>query len=661
MSIRTKGLIGIFIVVMFNFIIVHLTQIVIINPKFEQHSRDVAVKVMKKNIDLLETETENLIDLTQDYAMWNDTYDYVDGKKENYIYDTYHETSLNNLNLSLVTIIDKKGKILFAKFKNDENIWLDIEENSVVDFIKKEKINENFHGFFNIDEEIFLLVGQQIFRTDGSGDANGFVIFGKRLSDFKIFDENNLTFISLDSLKENEFKDITSLFYLDKISYKDNIFVINEESKNYMGVYMIIKDIKEETIGFSKLTSAREVENFVKRVYSIVMLIFALLGVVAIASLNMGFNILVARPIKKLKENIYIFKKQMKNIKNFELYDRDDEISDLAKSIDEFKEEIILRHNELLQINKDLEIKIKERTLELEEKNRELLLSDKIISQTLEAIIVLDDNKNIVKINKALENITGYSNHELLGNNINVLNIISQDNKNIDEILDDTLSYGCWKGEVYGVNKYKIKIPFITSIISLTNKEQVYFIIILTDITEIKNAQEKLKKMAYYDSLTSLPNRVLFYKNLNNSIKRAQKHNTKFALLFLDIDRFKIVNDTLGHEMGDKLLVEVSKRFKENIKIEDAVYRLGGDEFTIILDDINDESSVKDIAINLIMDISLPFYIDNNEVRVGLSIGIAIYPTDDTTIEGLIRKADAALYEVKETKKGTFKFFSNDI
>ncbi|WP_161937489.1 diguanylate cyclase domain-containing protein [Alkalithermobacter thermoalcaliphilus] len=646
---------------MFNFIIVHLTQIVIINPKFEQHSRDVAVKVMKKNIDLLETETENLIDLTQDYAMWNDTYDYVDGKKENYIYDTYHETSLNNLNLSLVTIIDKKGKILFAKFKNDENIWLDIEENSVVDFIKKEKINENFHGFFNIDEEIFLLVGQQIFRTDGSGDANGFVIFGKRLSDFKIFDENNLTFISLDSLKENEFKDITSLFYLDKISYKDNIFVINEESKNYMGVYMIIKDIKEETIGFSKLTSAREVENFVKRVYSIVMLIFALLGVVAIASLNMGFNILVARPIKKLKENIYIFKKQMKNIKNFELYDRDDEISDLAKSIDEFKEEIILRHNELLQINKDLEIKIKERTLELEEKNRELLLSDKIISQTLEAIIVLDDNKNIVKINKALENITGYSNHELLGNNINVLNIISQDNKNIDEILDDTLSYGCWKGEVYGVNKYKIKIPFITSIISLTNKEQVYFIIILTDITEIKNAQEKLKKMAYYDSLTSLPNRVLFYKNLNNSIKRAQKHNTKFALLFLDIDRFKIVNDTLGHEMGDKLLVEVSKRFKENIKIEDAVYRLGGDEFTIILDDINDESSVKDIAINLIMDISLPFYIDNNEVRVGLSIGIAIYPTDDTTIEGLIRKADAALYEVKETKKGTFKFFSNDI
>lgn len=199
----------------------------------------------------------------------------------------------------------------------------------------------------------------------------------------------------------------------------------------------------------------------------------------------------------------------------------------------------------------------------------------------------------------------------------------------------------------------------ITNIPILVKNKIVGIFGIGQDITENKKSEEKIKYLAYHDSLTSLPNRASFEENLNAAIEEAKKKNEMFAVMFLDLDRFKMINDTLGHAMGDQLLVSVSKRLQECIRENDRLARLSGDEFTILVRGISSIKDAEQIAQTILTAFTQPFYIDNHEIRNTVSIGIALFPSDGTSTETLMKHADIAMYSVKENGKGYFKQYSH--
>jgi len=180
-------------------------------------------------------------------------------------------------------------------------------------------------------------------------------------------------------------------------------------------------------------------------------------------------------------------------------------------------------------------------------------------------------------------------------------------------------------------------------------------------VIERKQAEAQLDFLARYDSLTGLPNRLLFRDRLTHAIARADRYNQMLALMFIDLDRFKIINDTLGHDIGDLLLVKVAERIKACIREEDTAARLGGDEFTVILEQIIAPEDASSVAQKIIDELSLPFDLHDNESFITASIGISIYPTDITDMEGLLKNTDVAMYNAKETGRNNFQFYAKEM
>ncbi|MBV2089646.1 MAG: EAL domain-containing protein [Candidatus Thiodiazotropha sp. (ex Ctena orbiculata)] len=187
------------------------------------------------------------------------------------------------------------------------------------------------------------------------------------------------------------------------------------------------------------------------------------------------------------------------------------------------------------------------------------------------------------------------------------------------------------------------------------------FIGTIQDITEQQRSNEQLQQLANYDALTGLPNRNLFYERLNHTIKQARRRQSEFALLFLDLDRFKSINDALGHGVGDELLRHVGKRLKSIVRESDTLARMGGDEFTLIVEDLNEEFSPQKVAQNIIRTMTPAFKIDHRDLFITTSIGVALYPKDATETDALIKNADTAMYLAKEQGKAVFSFFTPEL
>ncbi len=184
---------------------------------------------------------------------------------------------------------------------------------------------------------------------------------------------------------------------------------------------------------------------------------------------------------------------------------------------------------------------------------------------------------------------------------------------------------------------------------------------IYSDITAQKKVQEKLNKLAHFDTLTSLPNRTMFHNSLKTMLSRANRNKTKIALMFIDLDNFKMINDTLGHDYGDLLLQEVASRVKNILRTEDIVSRLGGDEFTVILDDVKDVSYPSIVAQKIIDALSTPIKLKDELGYIGASVGISIFPDDTSDIEQLIKNADLAMYKAKHEGKNVYRYFTEDM
>lgn len=291
-----------------------------------------------------------------------------------------------------------------------------------------------------------------------------------------------------------------------------------------------------------------------------------------------------------------------------------------------------------------------------------LRLAAQVFDNAGEGIMVTDVNKRILAVNKAFSLITGYSKEEILGQRTSILSSGQCSKEFYSNIWHSINQFGQWQGEIWNRRKNQECYPEWLTISPVfdANQQLINYVGIFRDISAIKESQKRLEFLATHDELTKLPNRVLFYDRVTHQIEYAKRHGNGFALLFIDLDDFKIINDSLGHDVGDVLLKEIALRLKNCLRSEDTIARFGGDEFVMIIEDANlDTINATTKRIEQVL--SVPIDLIVKTVYISASIGISLYPSDGIDVETLMKNADNAMYRAKESGKATHHFFTGDL
>lgn len=274
-----------------------------------------------------------------------------------------------------------------------------------------------------------------------------------------------------------------------------------------------------------------------------------------------------------------------------------------------------------------------------------------------EGMMIMDENARIIAINKGYSAITGFAEHEVTGSTPKALHTDEH------EIWQTLIHQGKWCGEVTNQRKNSQIYQKWLTITAVKNLDgvTVNYVGVFTDITETKRAQNRLNELVNHDPLTGLPNRRLLNELLEHGLRRAARENHQLALLFIDLDRFKVINDSLGHQVGDKLLHEVATRVSLCMRGSDVVARFGGDEFVVMMDMIKKPEDAALVAQKIIDALAVEFVIESKEIFISASIGISIYPQDGDSVDSLINAADVAMYQVKNKGKNNHCFYSEDL
>ncbi|WP_166422358.1 EAL domain-containing protein [Paraglaciecola sp. 20A4] len=291
-----------------------------------------------------------------------------------------------------------------------------------------------------------------------------------------------------------------------------------------------------------------------------------------------------------------------------------------------------------------------------------LQLSSRVFRDTHEGIMITDAQQLIVDVNPAFTDITGYTHDEIIGQSPKILSSGKQSTQFYAQMWNSITQHGHWRGEVWNRTKQGKLYSELLNISSLTNNSGAvtHYVAVFSDITSIKKQQDKLNLMAHYDVLTKLPNRALFIDRFHQSIAHSKRTGFQLAVCFLDLDDFKPVNDNYGHEAGDRLLVEVADRIMGCIREEDTVSRQGGDEFAILLNDIETTSQYEVTMQRIHQVLAQPYFIDGVQHIITASSGITLYPTDNGDIDTLLRHADHAMYQSKLSGKHRSQLYSPD-
>ena len=284
-----------------------------------------------------------------------------------------------------------------------------------------------------------------------------------------------------------------------------------------------------------------------------------------------------------------------------------------------------------------------------------------VFRNTQEGLVITDARGDIVATNPAFCRITGYAESELLGRNMKMVNSGRHDPTFYRQFWHTLEETGFWQGEIWNRRKNGEIYPEWLTINAVhgPDGELQNYVAACMDITRTKQSEMELERLAHHDALTGLPNRLLLMSTLEHAIVRSQRNHIRGAVLMLDLDRFKNVNDSLGHPAGDQLLQEVAQRLSARLRGVDTVARLGGDEFVVLLEELAEPQDAAHVAQALIEACSVPFILDGGEkVYVGASVGISLFPDDSIVGDRLIQQADAALYSAKGAGRGTYRFFT---
>ena len=286
-----------------------------------------------------------------------------------------------------------------------------------------------------------------------------------------------------------------------------------------------------------------------------------------------------------------------------------------------------------------------------------------VFDNTPEAIFVTDANARILRVNQAFTNITGYSAKDAIGQTPRLLRSGYHDESFYSSFWKSLNETGGWRGEIRNRNKSGEIFPAWENVSAVKDNDgrTVQYICIFSDISEKKLSEERLRKLAHYDVLTDLPNRLLFNERLDHALKRVQRSGHQLALLFLDLDHFKNINDSLGHPIGDAVLRMVAERLIHAVREEDTVARLGGDEFVVILEELRHGEDAANVAAKLVEAMEHPFVINGQELTLTTSIGISLHRDAGEDATTLVKNADSAMYHAKQAGRNQYQFYKPEL
>lgn len=284
-----------------------------------------------------------------------------------------------------------------------------------------------------------------------------------------------------------------------------------------------------------------------------------------------------------------------------------------------------------------------------------------VFESACEAVIIMDLDGDIIAVNQAFYRITGYTEAEVLGRNVRIFRSDRHGPEFFQSLWASLHLTGQWQGEIWNRRKNGELYLCQMTMSSVQNEQKraCRYVALMTDISQLRRSEEQLAHLAHYDPLTGLPNRLLLQSRLEHSLSQAKRAPRRIAVLFVNLDRFQTINDSLGHKAGDSLLVEASARLKQRLRQEDTLGRLGGDEFMLILEGMDRPEIAAELANSILVGLSAPFNLpDSAELYISASIGISIFPDDCSTASELLRNADAALHQAKTLGRNCFCFYT---
>ncbi len=287
-------------------------------------------------------------------------------------------------------------------------------------------------------------------------------------------------------------------------------------------------------------------------------------------------------------------------------------------------------------------------------------LAEKVFDVTKEGIIVTDANRVIEAVNPAFSLITGYSYEEAFGKTPGMLQSGHHDAQFYQKMWQSIDEHGSWEGEIWNRRKSGEEYPewLVINAVHDEAGELTQYIGVFTDISRRKEDEEKIWHQANFDELTDLPNRALLIDRASEALRRAKRESTSLAIIFIDLDRFKYINDHYGHAAGDRLLIEMGKRIRSALRQSDTVIRLSGDEFIVLMPLIHHAADAGGVAEKIISTVSAPYMINDNKVYVSASAGVAVFPSDGDSVDVLLSHADMAMYNAKDSGRNQHLFYN---
>ena len=470
------------------------------------------------------------------------------------------------------------------------------------------------------------------------------------------YDYSNIESVAERIVKLQDVQQIKIMNRAGRVMASKNSSDFNPNTKGLIFVAPV--SFSGETIGNVELVvSLDRLEQTVFLTYRNIIIAISLFAVFLGILLYATVSIFIVKPLLRLSEAAN--KLALGDFSAVLPLDSGDELGHMVRAFSSMRESRKHVESELTNLNASLETIVMARIAELRDSEAYI---HAVLDNVNEGIIVIEETGNIISFNPAAEKIFSYSRNEIVNQNFSQL--ISSDEldlsgkyKKYSEESSNISLFGVNR-EVIGMRKNFSAFPLElkTSKIHIQNK--LLFITTARDISERKEAEQRISYMASHDSLTKLPNRALLQDRIQQALVHNHRRKLQAAVIFIDLDKFKIINDTLGHDIGDGLLQETATRLISEVRSEDTVARQGGDEFIILLSTINQPTDAGVIAQKILDSLDQPFYIKGKELHIGASIGIAIFPDDGEEMGALLKNSDIAMYHAKEAGRGNYQFFS---
>lgn len=294
------------------------------------------------------------------------------------------------------------------------------------------------------------------------------------------------------------------------------------------------------------------------------------------------------------------------------------------------------------------------------ETQKRLELFNKVFESTTEGVIVTDPQFTIIEINPSFTHITGYLRQDIIGQSLDVLHSDKQNEEFYRRMHAALQSKGKWQGELWEKRQNGEIYPQRLTINAMLDEKQqlLHYVAVFSDITQFKQTEDELQFLTHYDALTSLPNRTLFMMQIESEVKKSKMNKSRFALIMLGIDKFKVLNDSYGHEIGDAILQSVAARLLRCVKKKEFVSRVTGDEFALIIDNVDDYAHLKQMTQQILLTITSHFFnIEEHDILLGASAGVSLFPDDAEDGQTLFTNADTALYHAKQTERNSFQLY----